>query len=62
MPEAIEAWLVTGEYDYVIKAAVGGTAGYEACCARSCTACPACATRGTSFTLRSLKQSWTPAP
>ncbi|MBX6747632.1 MAG: Lrp/AsnC family transcriptional regulator, partial [Acetobacteraceae bacterium] len=25
MPEVIEAWLVTGEYDYVIKAAVAGT-------------------------------------
>lgn len=28
MPEVIEAWLVTGEYDYILKAAVGGTAGY----------------------------------
>ena len=29
LPEVLEAYLVTGEYDYLIKVAVEGTAGYE---------------------------------
>jgi len=29
LPEVLEAFLVTGEYDYLIKVAVEGTAGYE---------------------------------
>ena len=29
MPEVLEAYLLTGEYDYLIKVAVAGTAGYE---------------------------------
>ena len=29
LPEVLEAHLVTGEYDYLIKVAVEGTAGYE---------------------------------
>ncbi len=28
-PEVIEAFLTTGEYDYLVKVAVKGTAGYE---------------------------------
>ena len=30
LPEVVEAFLVTGEYDYLIKVAVAGTEGYEA--------------------------------
>jgi Lrp/AsnC family leucine-responsive transcriptional regulator len=29
MPEVLEAYLVSGDYDYLIKVAVEGTAGYE---------------------------------
>jgi len=29
LPEVLEAYLTTGEYDYLIKVAVAGTAGYE---------------------------------
>jgi Lrp/AsnC family leucine-responsive transcriptional regulator len=29
LPEVLEAYLVSGEYDYLIKVAVDGTAGYE---------------------------------
>ncbi|CAL95681.1 Lrp/AsnC family transcriptional regulator [Azoarcus olearius] len=29
LPEVMEAYLVTGEYDYLIKVAVSGTEGYE---------------------------------
>ena len=62
MPEVIEAWLVTGEYDYVIKAAVGGTAGYERLLREKLYRLPGVRHTRTSFTLRCLKQSWTPEP
>lgn len=62
MPEVIEAWLVTGEYDYVIKAAVSGTAGYERLLREKIYRLPGVRHTRTSFTLRCLKQSWTPAP
>ena len=62
MPEVIEAWLVTGEYDYVIKAAVGGTAGYERLLREKLYRLPGVRHTRTSFTLRCLKQSWTPTP
>ena len=29
LPEVLEAYLVSGEYDYLVKVAVEGTAGYE---------------------------------
>ena len=29
LPEVVEAFLVSGEYDYLIKVAVAGTEGYE---------------------------------
>src|SRR2546430_13233655 len=29
LPEVLEAYLTTGEYDYLIKVAVAGTTGYE---------------------------------
>jgi Lrp/AsnC family leucine-responsive transcriptional regulator len=29
IPEVLEAYLITGEYDYLIKVAVDGTSGYE---------------------------------
>jgi Lrp/AsnC family transcriptional regulator, leucine-responsive regulatory protein len=62
LPEVIEAWLVTGEYDYIIKAAVGGTAGYERLLREKIYRLPGVRHTRTSFALRCLKQSWTPAP
>jgi Lrp/AsnC family leucine-responsive transcriptional regulator len=58
----VEAWLVTGEYDYVIKAAVGGTAGYERLLREKLYRLPGVRHTRSSFTLRNLKQVWTPAP
>ena len=29
LPEVVEAYLVTGEFDYIIKVAIAGTEGYE---------------------------------
>jgi Lrp/AsnC family leucine-responsive transcriptional regulator len=62
MPEVVEAWLVTGEYDYVIKATVGGTAGYERLLREKLYRLPGIRHTRSSFTLRNLKQVWTPAP
>ncbi|MCK8785639.1 Lrp/AsnC family transcriptional regulator [Roseomonas sp. NAR14] len=62
LPEVIEAYLVTGEYDYVIKAAVGGTAGAEALLRDKLYRLPGVRHTRTSFTLRCLKQSYSPAP
>ena len=62
MPEVIEAWLVTGEYDYIIKAAVGGTAGYERLLRQNIYRLPGVRPTRTCFALRCLKQSWPPAP
>lgn len=62
MPEVIEAWLVTGEYDYVIKAAVGGTAGYEALLRQKLYRLPGVRHTRSAFCLSRLKQEWTPVP
>ncbi len=62
MPEVLEAWLVTGEYDYVIKAAVGGTAGYEKLLREKLYRLPGVRHTRTSFTLRCLKQGHSPTP
>jgi Lrp/AsnC family leucine-responsive transcriptional regulator len=62
MPEVIEAWLVTGEYDYVIKAAVAGTAGYERLLREKLYRLPGVRHTRTSFTLRCLKQTHSAAP
>ena len=62
MPEVVEAWLATGEYDYILKAAVGGTAGYERLLREKLYRLPGVRHTRTSFALRCLKQNWTPAP
>lgn len=62
MPEVIEAWLVTGEYDYALKAAVGGTAGYEKLLREKIYRLPGVRHTRTTFTLRCLKQSHCPVP
>jgi len=62
MPEVIEAWLVTGEYDYIIKAAVGGTAGYERLLREKIYRLPGVRHTRTAFGIRCLKQVFTPLP
>ena len=62
MPEVISAWLVTGEYDYVLQAAVGGTAGYEKLLREKIYRLPGVRHTRTIFTLRRLKQSHSPVP
>lgn len=62
MPEVLECWLVTGEYDYVLKAAVGGTAGYERLLREKIYHLPGVRHTRTSFTLRCLKRVISPVP
>ena len=44
LPEVVEAFLVTGEYDYLIKVAVAGTGVTRNSCASACTSSRACGT------------------
>ena len=62
MPEVLECHLVTGEYDYVIKAAVAGTSGYEALLRERLYRLPGIRHTRTSFALRSLKSVGSPLP
>ncbi len=62
MPEVVEAWLATGEYDYILKAAVGGTAGYEKLLREKIYRLPGVRHTRTAFGLRCLKQVFTPTP
>lgn len=62
MPEVLECHLVTGEYDYVMKLAVGGTAGYEALLRDKIYRLPGVRHTRTSFALRRLKEEPSPLP
>ncbi|WP_372622857.1 Lrp/AsnC family transcriptional regulator [Falsiroseomonas sp.] len=62
IPEILECHLVTGEYDYVIKAAVGGTVGYERLLRERLYRLPGVRHTRTSFALRCLKQELSPVP
>ncbi|MCQ4162471.1 Lrp/AsnC family transcriptional regulator [Roseomonas sp. GC11] len=62
MPEVLECHLTTGEYDYLIKAAVGGTAGYEALLREKLYRLPGVRHTRTAFTLRCLKRTISPLP
>jgi Lrp/AsnC family leucine-responsive transcriptional regulator len=62
MPEVLECHLVTGEYDYVIKAAVAGTVGYERLLRERFYRLPGVRHTRTSFALRCLKQVNSPTP
>jgi Lrp/AsnC family leucine-responsive transcriptional regulator len=61
LPEVVEAYLVTGEYDYYIRVAVAGTAGYEAFLREKLYKLPGIRQTRTSFALRCLKQTAQPA-
>ena len=62
MPEVTEVWLVTGEYDYVIKVAVNGTRGYEEFLRKRLFRVPGIRHSRSSFALRCLKASGVPVP
>jgi Lrp/AsnC family transcriptional regulator, leucine-responsive regulatory protein len=56
MPEVLEVYLITGEYDYIIKVAVAGTRGYEEFLRKSLYKVPGIRQSRSSFALRCLKQ------
>ena len=56
LPEVLEAYLTTGEYDYFIKVAVAGTAGYETFLREKLYRIPGVRHSRSSFTLRCLKR------
>lgn len=60
MPEVIEVWLVTGEYDYIVKVAVNGTRGYEEFLRKRLYRVPGIRNSRSSFALRCLKQGGVP--
>lgn len=62
MPEVIEAWLLTGEYDYLIKVAVAGTEGYEVFLRKKLYQLPGIRHSRSTFVLRALKKETSPEP
>ncbi|MDR7127494.1 Lrp/AsnC family transcriptional regulator [Pseudotabrizicola sp. 4114] len=60
MPEVIEVWLVTGEYDYIIKVAVNGTRGYEEFLRKRLYLVPGIRHSRSSFALRCIKEGSVP--
>ncbi|MFC7554014.1 Lrp/AsnC family transcriptional regulator [Pseudoroseomonas wenyumeiae] len=59
-PEILECHLTTGDYDYLIKAAVSGTAGYEALLREKLYRLPGVRHTRSAFALRCLKRSLSP--
>ncbi|MGO4560063.1 Lrp/AsnC family transcriptional regulator [Mesorhizobium sp. 2RAF21] len=56
LPEVLEVYLTTGEYDYLLKVAVDGTAGYEEFLRKKLYKVPGIRHSRSSFTLRCLKR------
>jgi Lrp/AsnC family leucine-responsive transcriptional regulator len=61
-PEVVEAYLLTGEYDYIIKVAVAGTTGYERFLRDKLYKLPGIRETRSSLTLRCLKRVLSPQP
>lgn len=61
LPEVLEAYLTTGEYDYFIKVAVDGTAGYEKFLRERLYKVPGIKHSRSSFALKCLKRDLSPA-
>jgi Lrp/AsnC family transcriptional regulator, leucine-responsive regulatory protein len=57
LPEVVEAFLVSGEYDYLIKVAVTGTEGYEDFLRRKLYRLPGFGNSRSMFALRCLKRA-----
>ena len=62
LPEVMEADLLTGEYDYLIKVAVAGTAGYEEFLRRKLYKLPGLRHSRSTFVLRCLKRTYSVEP
>ena len=58
LPEVVEAYLVTGEYDYYVRVAAAGTEGYERFLREKVYKIPGISHTRSSFTLRCLKQTY----
>jgi Lrp/AsnC family transcriptional regulator, leucine-responsive regulatory protein len=56
LPEVIEAYLTTGDYDYLVKVAVESTAGYELFLREKLYRIPGIRHSRSSFALRCLKK------
>src|SRR3954470_3560414 len=56
LPEVLEAYLTTGDYDYLIKVAVEGTSGYERFLREKLYRIPGIRHSRSSFALRCLKR------
>lgn len=62
LPEVMEAYLVTGEYDYLIKVAVAGTEGYERFLRHKLYKLPGIRHSRSTFALRCLKRMHSVVP
>jgi len=62
LPEVVEAFLVTGEYDYYVRVATSGTDGYERFLREKVYKLPGISHTRSSFTLRCLKQTYSVQP
>lgn len=62
MPEVLEVYLTTGEYDYFIKVAVNGTNGYEEFLRKRLYKVQGIRHSRSSFTLRCLKKAYSIPP
>lgn len=62
LPEVMEAYLLTGEYDYMIKVAVSGTEGYEQFLRQKLYKIPGIRHSRSTFALRCLKRVHSGAP
>lgn len=62
MPEVLEVYLTTGEYDYLVKVAVDGTSGYEEFLREKLYRVPGIRHTRSSFALRCLKQQYSVIP
>ncbi|GAB3190345.1 Lrp/AsnC family transcriptional regulator [Hydrogenophaga aquatica] len=56
LPEVMEAYLITGEYDYLVKVAVSGTEGYERFLRQKLYKLPGIRHSRSTFALRCLKR------
>jgi Lrp/AsnC family leucine-responsive transcriptional regulator len=62
LPEILEAYLTTGEYDYFVKVAIDGTEGYERFLREKLYRIPGIRHTRSCFALRCLKRQFSVAP
>ena len=62
LPEVMEAYLLTGDFDYFIKVAVASTASYERFLREKLYTIPGISHTRTVFTLRCLKRTFSALP